>query len=149
MDHPRTGRRVPLGEFRFVAGLRRGAVAALARPVRAASHPRFSFGAPDVASVGADLALLALDAPIAPADATPFAVGVPDGRPLAIVSYRRGRAQVATLDARFLDLRRRRTEAFVERNARAIADLQARGLADPELDPSTAAMAPSSIAPKT
>ena len=44
-------------------------------------------------------------------------------------------------DARFLDLRRRRTEAFVERNARAIADLQARGLADPELDPSTAAMA--------
>ncbi len=82
---------------------------------------------------------------IAPAD-DPVAIIRASNRAYVEAHLRNGRlnqllAQVATLDARFLDLRRRRTEAFVERNARAIADLQARGLADPELDPSTAAMA--------
>lgn len=50
-------------------------------------------------------------------------------------------SQVATLDERFRTLRRERTEAFVSRNTRAIVDLQERGLADPELDPRTTAMA--------
>lgn len=50
-------------------------------------------------------------------------------------------SQVATLDERFRTLRQERTEAFVSRNTRAIADLQERGLADPELDPRTTAMA--------
>ena len=94
--HPRTGARVPLGEFRFVAGLRRGEVAALAKPVRAVAHPDFVFGAPDLADVGADLALLELDADIPASAAVPFAIGTPDGGPLTIVSYRRGRGQVAT-----------------------------------------------------
>ena len=75
---------------------------------------------------------------IAPAD-DPVAIIRASNRAYVEAHLRNGRlnqllAQVATLDARFLDLRRRRTEAFVERNARAIADLQARGLADPELD---------------
>lgn len=48
--------------------------------------------------------------------------------------------QVALVDGRFAALRRARTEAFVDRNARAIADLQRRGLADPELDPQLASM---------
>lgn len=95
--HPRTGARVPLSEFRFVAGLRRGDVAALARPVRAVAHPLFVFGDPTPDSVGADLALLELEAPVAAGDATPFAVGPADAGPLAIVSYRRGRGQVATI----------------------------------------------------
>jgi len=43
--------------------------------------------------------------------------------------------QVATIDADFEALRRHRSEKFVERNARHIAELQGRGLADPTLDP--------------
>lgn len=48
--------------------------------------------------------------------------------------------QVALVDSRFAALRRTRTEAFVDRNARAISDLQRRGLADPKLDPRLASM---------
>ncbi|WP_051166127.1 TetR/AcrR family transcriptional regulator [Amycolatopsis orientalis] len=43
--------------------------------------------------------------------------------------------QVANIDPAFQRLRRRRAQAFIDRNARGIAELQKRGLADPELDP--------------
>lgn len=43
--------------------------------------------------------------------------------------------QVSTIDANFEALRRHRSEKFAQRNARHIAELQARGLADPTLDP--------------
>ena len=43
------------------------------------------------------------------------------------------------------ELRRRRGRAFAERNADSIRDLQARGLADPELDPLLAASALSAM----
>ena len=49
--------------------------------------------------------------------------------------------QVALIDERFLQLRLKRAHAFAERNAAAIARLQARGLADPALDPFGAAHA--------
>ena len=49
--------------------------------------------------------------------------------------------QVAEIDPRFRAMRRARAEAFVTRNARAITDLQRRGLADPEVDPQLASMA--------
>ena len=49
--------------------------------------------------------------------------------------------QVANIDARFREMRRLRGLAFAERNGRAIADLQARGLADSSLDPYMAARA--------
>ena len=49
--------------------------------------------------------------------------------------------QVAALNPRFRDLRNARSMAFVTRNARAIADLQERGLADRGVDASMAAMA--------
>ena len=42
--------------------------------------------------------------------------------------------QVAIADPHFREIRRRRAQAFVQRNAHAIADLQKRGLADPRLD---------------
>ena len=42
--------------------------------------------------------------------------------------------QVAIADPRFRETRRRRAQAFVQRNAHAIADLQKRGLADRRLD---------------
>jgi AcrR family transcriptional regulator len=49
--------------------------------------------------------------------------------------------QVATIDEDVRDLRRRRSAAFAKRNARSIRDLQARGLADPDLDPDITARA--------
>lgn len=66
-------------------------------------------------------------------------------------SYRRNAAlmalleQVSSLDERFRALRRRRTAAFVERNAKAIARLQADGVADRELDPRLTSLALSSM----
>lgn len=47
--------------------------------------------------------------------------------------------QVASIDDSFRELRRRRGEAFTRRNARGIRDLQARGLADPDVNPLLAA----------
>lgn len=49
--------------------------------------------------------------------------------------------QVSWVDPRFRALRRARTDAFVNRNARAISDLQQRGLADRQVDAEVAAMA--------
>ncbi|MGZ6708494.1 MAG: TetR/AcrR family transcriptional regulator [Solirubrobacteraceae bacterium] len=49
--------------------------------------------------------------------------------------------QVATFDDDVRELRRRRGAAFAERNAKAIRELQARGVADPTLDPELAARA--------
>ena len=49
--------------------------------------------------------------------------------------------QVSAVDPRFREMRRARGNAFVTRNARAIADLQERGLADRLLDPEMAAKA--------
>jgi len=49
--------------------------------------------------------------------------------------------QVATIDDSVRDFRRRRSAAFAKRNARSIRDLQARGLADPDLDPEITARA--------
>lgn len=49
--------------------------------------------------------------------------------------------QVAAVDPRFREMRRARTHAFVTRNARAIADLQERGLADRGVEPVMAAKA--------
>jgi AcrR family transcriptional regulator len=48
--------------------------------------------------------------------------------------------EVAASDPDFRKVRQRRARAFVERNARAIRDLQDRGLADPALDPFMAAL---------
>jgi AcrR family transcriptional regulator len=53
--------------------------------------------------------------------------------------------QVATIDDDVRDLRRRRAAAFTKRNARSIRDLQARGLADPDVDPVLAARALSAM----
>lgn len=49
--------------------------------------------------------------------------------------------QVAAVDPRFREMRRARSAAFVNRNARAISDLQQRGLADRGVEASMAAKA--------
>jgi hypothetical protein len=53
--------------------------------------------------------------------------------------------QVATVDEGFRELRRRRSEAFLARNARAVRRLQRAGLADPDLDPDLASLALSTM----
>jgi AcrR family transcriptional regulator len=49
--------------------------------------------------------------------------------------------QVANVDPEFRTLRQKRGEAFIRRNARSIASLQARGLADTDIDPLLASRA--------
>lgn len=53
--------------------------------------------------------------------------------------------QVAGINSTFRDIRRKRGWAFAKRNAKPIARLQERGLADPELDPLLAARALSAM----
>ena len=49
--------------------------------------------------------------------------------------------QVAQVDPEFREFRARRADAFIQRNAGGIAELQARGLADPGVDPLLASRA--------
>ncbi|CAL9675031.1 hypothetical protein SUDANB105_07812 [Streptomyces sp. enrichment culture] len=49
--------------------------------------------------------------------------------------------QVAQVEPEFREFRSRRGDAFIRRNARGIADLQARGVADREVDPMMASRA--------
>jgi AcrR family transcriptional regulator len=55
--------------------------------------------------------------------------------------FMRALEQAATSDDNLRELRRKRGEAFAHRNARNIRELQAQGLADPDLDPLLAAKA--------
>jgi AcrR family transcriptional regulator len=57
--------------------------------------------------------------------------------------------QLAAIDDEVARARRERADAFIARNARAIARLQAAGLADPSLDPLLAAHAVSSMVSRT
>ena len=87
-------------------------------------------------------------------DASPYAVIEASNRAYLEAYKRNARLmmlleQVATVDARFREIRRRRGRAFVLRNARGIADLQARGVADPELDAYQAARALSAMVSRT
>ncbi|MFC7505731.1 TetR/AcrR family transcriptional regulator [Nocardioides sp. CPCC 206347] len=68
-----------------------------------------------------------------------------------LVAYRRNAKlmrlldQVSAVDENVRALRRARGRAFAERNAQSIKDLQARGIADPEVDPLLAATALSAM----
>jgi AcrR family transcriptional regulator len=57
--------------------------------------------------------------------------------------------EVAHVDPAFRELRMRRTRAFEQRNTRALRRLQARGLADPEIDAGLAALALSAMVSRT
>lgn len=97
--HPRTGRRVPVSEMRFVAGLDRGSFAAV-RGIESAAVPsdfEFKTRRPLI-SLRRDIALVRLDAPIDPAAAPPLPVGVA-GQPagLAILSYSRERSEALSI----------------------------------------------------
>ena len=57
--------------------------------------------------------------------------------------------EVALVDPVFGELRQRRADAFINRNARNIAELQKRGIADPDLDPEMTARALSAMVSRT
>lgn len=101
LHHPRTGRPVPLSEFRFVPGQRRDENAGVWRLARAAILPGFATGSgPDPEALRRDIALLELDAPVPPEAAQPLAIAslTPDDPPPAIVSYSRRRSQAPSID---------------------------------------------------
>lgn len=80
------------------------------------------------------------------ADDDPYAVLEASNRAY-LEAYRRNAKlmglleQVAQVDPEFRNFRKRRADAFVQRNARGIAELQARGVADPDIDPLLASSA--------
>jgi AcrR family transcriptional regulator len=57
--------------------------------------------------------------------------------------------QVTQVDPEFMQLRMRRTRAFMDRNTQALRHLQERGLADPDLDAGLAALALSTMVSRT
>ena len=98
--NPRTRERVPLRELRFVAGLRSGDYAAIRRIEAAAIPEDFVLDEGlELEGVRADVALLALAAPV-PADAVP-PVGVGEGPApgavVDIVSYARERPHAPSI----------------------------------------------------
>ena len=93
---------MPLGELRFVAGLRRGERAALRRIAAVAVPADFVLDeGPGLDGVSADVALLALAASVPAEAAAPLATGAacePDA-PVSIVSYARDRPQAPSIQA--------------------------------------------------
>lgn len=85
-----------------------------------------------------------------PDDADPYVVLAASNRAY-LEAFRRNAKlmvlleQVASIDPVFGELRRKRSEAFIHRNARGIADLQRRGIADPALDPMLSSQALSAM----
>jgi AcrR family transcriptional regulator len=84
----------------------------------------------------------------------PIAV-IEAGNRAYLLAYRRNARlmglmeQVAVLDPGFHEVRMARARRFASRNARAVARLQQRGLADPTLDPQLAAQAMSAMVSRT
>jgi hypothetical protein len=98
--NPRTGRPVPLGELRFVAGLRRGELAAVRRITAVAVPDDFVLDeGPGLGGVRADVALLALAPPVAAREAAPLAAGAgpAPGDAVRIVSYVRNRPEAPSI----------------------------------------------------
>ena len=80
------------------------------------------------------------------ADATPYALICAANAEYLKAYQRNARLmavfeQVAQIDEHFRDLRAKRSDAFLRRNAKLIKDLQDSGQADPSLDPMVAAEA--------
>ena len=95
-----TGARIPLGEFRFGAGLRNGRAVAWRGVRRAAVHPDYAFDGTDrLERVAHDLALLQLDQPIRLPSIRPFdtALDPAAGDSVGVVSYARDRAEAPAL----------------------------------------------------
>ena len=94
-----------------------------------------------------------LDAPIADRD-DPVAV-IDAANRAYLEAYRRNAKlmglieQVIQVDPEFMELRMRRTRAFIQRNTKALRRLQERGLADRDLDPGVAALALSNMVSRT
>ncbi len=97
----RTGARVPLGEFQFLAGWRNGRADAYRRVRRTAEHPDYIYeGRDKIDRVAYDIALLELDQPIRNPSIRPFETAdrLRRGAEVGIVSYATGRDDAPTLE---------------------------------------------------
>ena len=95
--NPRTGARVSLSEIRFVAGLRLGDYAGVRGVAAMATAAGYRYDAKaTTARIARDVALLALDAPMAAA-AFPVAALRADDLTMTVVSYARDRAHAPSI----------------------------------------------------
>jgi len=95
--NPRTGARVPVSEIRFVAGLRLGDYAGVRGVAAMATAAGYRYDAKaTTARIARDVALLALDAPMAAA-AFPVAALRADDLTMTVVSYARDRAHAPSI----------------------------------------------------
>lgn len=97
--HPKTGKAHPLGTIHFVAGWYSGDLAGHGRAQALALHPDYVPGDHTVDGLAKDIGLILLREPLPALAADPFVLSAPPqpGTPLTLVSYRRDRAQVPTL----------------------------------------------------
>lgn len=102
----RTGRLAPVDRVHFLAGFRKGEYVAHRRAAEIVVHPAYSgllnsaSGPVDPAEIAADVALIRLEAPISPEEATPISIA-PAPRPgarLTAVSYARDRSQLPSIE---------------------------------------------------
>ena len=95
----RTGRQYHPDDVHFVTGVHRNRISGHSRAVAIVTHPGWNGKAViDRAQVGADLALIKLEKPIAAGSAVPFATAAPPppGVPILLMSYRRDRPYALT-----------------------------------------------------
>ncbi|WP_424928472.1 trypsin-like serine peptidase [Amaricoccus tamworthensis] len=114
--HPKTGKKVPVSEFRFVAGWRKGDYAARRRVADAQSLPGFVPGVPALDGVEHDLAVLRLRSPIPDNRAKPLGVTLPSrrGSSMTLVSYDHHRANAPSIRDTCLLMRVERAKAVTD-----------------------------------
>jgi len=96
--NPRTKAQVPVSEMRFVAGLRPGGYVGVSRVAAAAVSPDYRYdGDATVTRISADIALLALDTPIASKTFSPAALRFGESA-MTLVSYARDRAYAPSIE---------------------------------------------------
>lgn len=102
----RTGRLARPDRVHFLAGFRKGDYVAHRRAVEIIVHPGYagllnsSVGPVDPTEIASDVALIRLEAPISPDDATPISIAPPPrpGARLTAVSYARDRSQLPSIE---------------------------------------------------
>jgi len=91
---------VPIGDLRFVAGLRAGAYTANRRAVSATIHPEWGgYVDGDRINIAGDLAIVKLETPITRLEARQFELGpsTASGTNVSLVSYGRGRENALSI----------------------------------------------------
>lgn len=94
-----TGQPMAPGSIHFVAGWYKGEMTGHSTAAAVAVHPFYQPDAPESLTMAADIALIRLRGPLEPDEARPLATAIPPapGAPILVLSYRRDRPHVLTL----------------------------------------------------